>query len=169
MRKFITTAVVTLQAGVTIGLSHAQAATRAHALKPIELDEKHKMGSYHVLAPIQFKVGETIYTDAELNKALVTVLEPEEAHHQKAAAKKRAEAEAKDIALLREKAKQWDAIESDLPLLQEKARALDALQGDLEALQTKAALWDALPEAVRAEAVAKAEADLQAADKAKKK
>lgn len=164
MRKYTTIAILSLQAGITVGLSHAQAAPRAHALKPIELNDKTKMGVYQVTAPIQFKVGETIYTDADLNKSLVSALEPEETTRQKAADRKRSDAEGKELAALRAKAKQWDDIEPELPVLIEKAKALDSLQPQLEDLQTRAALWDSLPEAVRADAIGKAEAELKAAD-----
>lgn len=168
MQKYTVIAVLGLNPGTVVGLSHKQAAPRAHLLKPIELDEKAQMGKYEVLARVEFKVGETIYTAATLNKALATALEPEATTKEKAADKKRSEAEAKDIAALREKAKQWDEIAPTLADLQTNAKAWTDLQPELDGLQTKAALWDRLPEAVRAKAVQDAEAELKADTKAKR-
>jgi hypothetical protein len=186
MRKYTVLAVLGIAPGTILGLSHDQAAPRAHALKAIDLDSKSKMGTYEVLSRVEFKAGETIYTAAELNKATASALEPVETTRDKAAEKKRAEAEAKDVALLRDKAARWDQVEStladlttkgkawddlqpDLEALRGKAKVLDDLQPELEGLQTKAALWDRLPEGVRADAVQKAEAELKAEAKPAKK
>lgn len=80
MRKYTVIAVLTIQAGAVLGLTQAQAATRSHALKPLQVDKKTGAGTYEVLQPMQFKVGEQIATDMELNKQLATMLEPAEEH-----------------------------------------------------------------------------------------
>lgn len=67
--KYTTIAVLSLQAGVALGLTEAQAAPRAHALTPVP-DRK---GWYTTTAQVQFKVGEVFMCDDLLPKNLVCV------------------------------------------------------------------------------------------------
>lgn len=127
MRKYTVLAVLTLQAGAIVGLTDAQASARTHALKQLQHDKKSGMGQYEVLSPVQFKVGETIFTDAELNKQLATYLEPESVTKSKAAQKAEAEAAAKDMAAVREKAKQWDEVQEELAALRLFVQEIEAL------------------------------------------
>lgn len=143
MRKYTVSAVLGLNPGTVLGLTHQQAGPRAHALKAIKVDHKANTGVYEVISRVEFKVGEEIYTDADLNKALASSLEPEGSGKAKAAGAGKSAAAEKELAELKAKAKAWDE-----------------LQPELESLQMRAALWDRLPEAVRTEAIAKAEAEL---------
>lgn len=74
MNKMTTTAVLTLGAGVTVGLTAAQAAVRTHALKTLEAPKDAgkpgAIGKYAIVTPVQFKAGETIYIEGELPKHL---------------------------------------------------------------------------------------------------
>ena len=122
MRKYTVTAVLGFPAGVVLGLSDDQAARRKHALKPLA------KGVYETLAPVQFKVGETIATDAEVNKVLAASLEPEETTKAKVRDKAREEAAAKDLAETKAKAKQWDDLQPELEQLRAKAAMFDAAE-----------------------------------------
>lgn len=146
MRSYTVLAVLTLQAGAHVTLTAKQAGVRAHALKPVKVNSKTGDGIFQVLEPVQFKVGEVIATDIELNKALASTLEPAEEARSKAQARKQAEAEAADLQVVKDKAARWDT-----------------LQPELEALQTKAALFDRVPPDVQAAVMQKVEAELKAA------
>lgn len=146
MRTYTVLAVLTLQAGASVALTGKQAGIRAHALKPVKVNPKTGDGIFQVLEPVQFKAGETIATDLELNKALATTLEPVEDTRTKAQARKQAEADAADLQAMKAKAANWDA-----------------LQPDLEALQTKAALFDRVPTDVQAAVMQQVEAEIKAA------
>lgn len=133
MRKYTVIAVLTIQAGAVLGLTPKQAELRKHALKPVGKD------AYEVLSPIQFKVGEEIATDAELNKALATSLESADTTKEKARASARDKAAAKDLAELQAKADQWDAIQPALAALQATAAAFALLpEQDRVALRAQA-------------------------------
>ena len=138
MKKFTVLAVLGIAPGTVLGLTKAQAAPRMHALKQVGKD------AYEVKSRIEFKVGEVIATDAELNKALASQLETEETTRSKAKSKDKDEHDAKALAELKDKGKRWDEI-----------------QGELEGLRTATALFNGLPDAVRADAVARAEAALK--------
>jgi hypothetical protein len=142
MRKYTVTAVLAFPAGVVLGLNDDQAGRRKHALKPLG------KGVYETTAPVQFKVGETISTDAEVNKVLATFIEPEEATRSKAREKAKAEAAAKDLAELTAKAKAWDE-----------------LQPELEQLRAKAAMFDSCPQDIRDSAIFQAAESAKAAKK----
>lgn len=173
LHKYTAIAVVTIQAGALLALTAAQAADRRHAIKPVKVDKDTGDGVFEVLAPMQFKVGETIITDLELNKQLADQLETPEgkgARRQKAAKA----GEGDDVALLKAKAEALDQLlphlealgvktAADLEAIGKKAAALDNVRADLEAvgvtspeqlvtLAGKAAAYDSLPEKVRAEA-----------------
>ena len=108
MRKYTVLAALTIQAGFVLGLTKAQAAARNHALEPVQVDKKTGDGNFKVLSPVQFKAGEQIATDAELNKVLATQLEPSETAAVKSKEAARAKAEAAALEELRAKAKSWD-------------------------------------------------------------
>lgn len=131
MRKYIVSAVLTMPAGAALGLTHKQAASRKHALKPIKVDNKAQFGTYEVLAPIQFKVGEEIQTDAELNKQLATFLESEESVKARALVKDKEAAEASNLSALMEKAAKWDEFEAQVEEAQAKCLAFDSLPEDV--------------------------------------
>lgn len=145
MKKYTVLKVLGFAPGTILGLSLAQATVRSHALKTITPAKDDKHGVYEALAPVQFKAGETVLTDAEVNKALADSLELEGSTKAKAQDKAKAAAQAKDLAALNEKAKAWDDVQPEL----ERLRAADA---EVAELRRKAALYDALPEAVRAQA-----------------
>jgi cbb3-type cytochrome oxidase cytochrome c subunit len=104
---------------------------RAHALKRRQHDKKSGMGEYEVLSPIQFKIGETIYTDADLSKQMATYLEPEEVVKDKARAKAQADAEAKSLDEIKAKAKQWDDVQEELAALRLFVQEVESLPKEL--------------------------------------
>lgn len=81
MNKVTITAIATFGAGTVLGLSEAQAAPRAHALKKIG------NGRYEVQTSVQFKAGEIIELEGDLPKAMGDVFVDEK----QAAAKAKAE------------------------------------------------------------------------------
>lgn len=127
MQKYTVLAVLTIQAGATLGLTKAQASDRRHAVKALQVDKKTGDGIYQVLEPVQFKRGEVILTDALLNKQLATVLEPIEETEKKAKDQAAAEAAAKDLAAIREKAKAWDDVQQELTALRGFVAEIEAL------------------------------------------
>jgi ATPase subunit of ABC transporter with duplicated ATPase domains len=163
MRKYTATAVVSIAAGALLGLTGKQASARAHQLKPVEVDKKTGDGTYQVLSPTQFKIGEQFTTDLELNKAMAAVLEPVEVTREKERDKAKAAAATKDLAAARARIKELeDALEAARAEFDTKA-----LDAEIEQLRAKAALYESLPEDVRV-AAEKAAADA-AATKAKAK
>lgn len=154
MKKYTVLKVLGFAAGTTLGLSHAQAAVRSHALKTITPAKDDKPGVYEAVAPVQFKVGETVFTDAEVNKALADSLELEGSTKAKAQDKAKAAAQAKDLEALKEKAKAWDDVQPELERLRAATAQFDTktLDQDIAEARRKAALYDALPESVRAQA-----------------
>ncbi len=154
MKKYTVLKVLGFAPGTTLGLSLAQAAVRSHALKTITPAKDEKPGVYETLAPVQFKVGETVYTDAEVNKALADSLELEGATKAKAQDKAKAAAQAKELDALKEKAKAWDDVQPELERLRAATAQFDTKELDqvIAEARRKAALYDALPEAVRAQA-----------------
>lgn len=169
MKKYAVVAALTLAAGTVVGLTSAQADLRAHNLKPVEPhDKKADLGKYEAVAPIQFKVGETIYTDAELNKGLAQLLEPAEVHQVKAKAQAQAAAESKDLAAVKAKAKKLEAELADArKAIAERDATIEGLNvrvGEFDttkeldaaiaAAREKAAAFDTLPEDLRSQALA---------------
>lgn len=154
MKKYTVLKVLGFAPGTVLGLTLAQAEVRSHALKTITPAKDDKPGVYEALAPVQFKVGETVYTDAEVNKALADSLELEGSTKAKAQEKAKAAAQAKDLEALKEKAKSWDDVQPELERLRAATAQFDTKQLDQEIADArrKAALYDALPEAVRAQA-----------------
>ena len=69
MRKIKTVNITTLSSG-NVQLSEAQASPRLHNLKHINGD------IYEIANPIQFKAGEELGYDGEINKTLMLDLEP---------------------------------------------------------------------------------------------
>lgn len=67
--KYTVIAPITLGPGIVLGLSDAQATPRSGSLRSLG------KGKYEVCAPVQFKAGEVIHTDAELPKALAEAVE----------------------------------------------------------------------------------------------
>lgn len=99
--KYTTIAVLSLQAGVVLGLTDAQAAPRMHALAPVP-DRK---AWYTTTAPVQFKVGEVFIFDGDLPKHLAHGVESADAEKRKAGAgksKPKATAQSPDLALVPE-------------------------------------------------------------------
>lgn len=100
MKKYLTTAVISLYAGTVLGLSAKQAALRAHALEtlktatpdePAAEGKPAKAGSpgvYRALATVQFKAGETIGLEAAPPKHLADELIDEKEAAQRAKAEK---------------------------------------------------------------------------------
>lgn len=131
MRKHTVIAALTLQAGAIVGLTDAQASARTHALKVVQHDKKTHMGEYEVTSPVQFKAGETIFTNTELNKQLANYLEPEEATKAKAKDKAKAAAAAEELADLQAKAKEWDAVQEELIALRLFVQEVEALPKEL--------------------------------------
>jgi cbb3-type cytochrome oxidase cytochrome c subunit len=127
MQKYTALAVVSIAAGALVGLTASQARRRAHLLKPVDVDAKTGDGTFELLSPAQFKVGEQFSTNLELNKALAQALESAEETAQKAKAKAKGEASAKDIAALRDKAKAWDDVQEELIALRSFLAEIDAL------------------------------------------
>lgn len=94
MKKYTTTAIVTLPAGTVMELNAEQAASRRHAVAAIG------KGVYRATAAVQFKRGEVIGLDVEPPKALADELidekevakrnSTEEARRKKAEAAERA-------------------------------------------------------------------------------
>lgn len=78
--KYTTIAVLSLQAGVVLGLTDAQAAPRMHALAPVP-DRK---AWYTTTAPVQFKVGEVLLCDGDLPKHLAHGVESADSEKRKA-------------------------------------------------------------------------------------
>ncbi|KQT10969.1 hypothetical protein [Ramlibacter sp. Leaf400] len=152
MKKFTVLAVLGLPPGTIVGLTHAQAEPRAQSLKALEVDDKAKMGRYEVTAPIQFKVGETIWSDAELNKAMATSLEPEDATRQKARDVAKAQAQSKDLGELRAKAKQLEELLPELERLRAASAQFEtkALDAEIRQLREKANQWDEVQEELAA-------------------
>ena len=64
MKRFKTLKILTLASG-RLQLSNAQAKPRLHNLKQIDGD------IYEIIAPVQFKAGEEIGYDGEINKMLM--------------------------------------------------------------------------------------------------
>lgn len=87
--KYITTAVLSLPAGVLLGLSVAQVAHRQHVLT----NAPGRKGWYVATSPVQFKRGETLQVDGDLPKALADRLDAEDR-----AAKAKAKAEIEAVA-----------------------------------------------------------------------
>lgn len=105
MRKYTTTAIVTLPAGTVMELNVEQAAARRHALQ-----SQRGPNLYRATAPVQFKRGEVIGLEVEPPKALADELIDEKEVAKRAsteeARRKKAEAaeRAKIIAAAEEKA-----------------------------------------------------------------
>ncbi|MES2685484.1 MAG: hypothetical protein V4706_01615 [Pseudomonadota bacterium] len=149
--KYITTAVLALGAGVALGLTEAQAAPRKHALSPIA----GRKNWYVTTGPVQFKIGETILSDAELPKALADQAETAD----KKAAKARAQQQAEESA-----GAELAEVKALNVRLTADVEALTKLNADLVAeLQ---AVATAKAEAAEADAKAKADAEAQAKVKA---
>lgn len=89
--KYITIAVLSLQAGMLLGLTEAQAASRKTVLAPAP----SRKGWYTTTGPVQFKVGEEILCDSDIPKHLADAVESPEAKQAKARAKAKADAKAK--------------------------------------------------------------------------
>jgi hypothetical protein len=142
MRKYTVIAVLGFPAGVVLGLSDDQAGRRKHALKPLGAK-----GVYETTAPVQFKVGETIATDAAVSKVLATFIEPEEETKAKARDKAKEASATKDLAAIAAKAKQWDDVQVEL-------EALRGFVGEIEALPKE--LLDQVKAAVEAKRAADA-------------
>ncbi len=64
--KYTTVAVLTLPAGAVLGLTEAQASTRAHVLQCVPA----RKGWYTTTAAVQFKIGEEIQIDGNLPPVL---------------------------------------------------------------------------------------------------
>jgi predicted DNA-binding antitoxin AbrB/MazE fold protein len=130
MRKYTVIATLTIQAGAMVGLTKAQAAARGHALKPVDVDRKGD-GVFEVLSPVQFKAGEQIATDTELNKQLAAQLESAE----DTAARNKREAKSKEqaahFAEIEAKAKQWDDVQQELLALRKFVADIEALPKEL--------------------------------------
>jgi hypothetical protein len=139
MRKYTALAVLSIQAGAILGLTKAQAVARSHALKPLQVNTKTGDGTFEVMSPVQFKVGEQFATSAELNKALAESVEPEEVTQQKAKSAGREKAEAAALDAVKAKAKQWDEVQEELAALREFLQEIEALPTELNA-QVKAAI-----------------------------
>jgi ATPase subunit of ABC transporter with duplicated ATPase domains len=127
MRKYTVLAVLTIQSGATLGLTGEQAARRSHLLKPLQVDKKTGDGTYQVLQPVQFKRGEVLSADADLNKQLAETLEPAEATEQRARQEAQKKMVAQDMAALKSKAKAWDDVQSELAALRHTAAAIQTL------------------------------------------
>jgi len=92
--KYITIAVLSLGAGVILGLTDAQASARKTVLTPVP----GRKGWYETTEATQFKCGEQIQCDTELPKTmtdLVDAVDSQQLAKAKAKAKAAAEAEAK--------------------------------------------------------------------------
>lgn len=122
--KYITLAVLSLQAGALLGLTESQAAARQTVLAPVP----GRKGWYTTTGPVQFKVGEELLHDGELPKHLADAVESPDAQQAKARAKARAKADAKAKAeaeaLAREEA------ESEAAAIAAEAAALANAAGD---------------------------------------
>lgn len=165
MKKYTVLAVLNIAIGTLVGLTAAQAKDRAYGIKRSESDAGLPKGvlPYEATTALQFKVGETVYVDGELNKALAEQLESEEggkSRSQKAKAEKADKAAAEHLDELRRKAQALDDLQPELAVLRDKASQWDefetkgrpeweAFQEQATTLRSKAALWDALPEEVR--------------------
>ena len=88
--KYTTIAVLSLQAGMLLGLTEAQAASRKTALAPIPT----RKGWYTTTGPVQFKVGEEILCDSDIPKHLADAVESPDVSQAKARAKAKAKAKA---------------------------------------------------------------------------
>jgi colicin import membrane protein len=120
--KYITIAVLSLQAGMLLGLTEAQAASRKTVLAPAPA----RKGWYTTTGPVQFKVGEEILCDSEIPKHLADAVESPDVSQAKAKARAKAKADAKAKA------------EADAAALTaDEARAADAAQA-LELAQAQA-------------------------------
>lgn len=89
--KYTTIAVLSLQAGMLLGLTEAQAASRKTALAPIPT----RKGWYTTTGPVQFKVGEEILCDSDIPKHLADAVESPDVSQAKAKARAKAKADAK--------------------------------------------------------------------------
>lgn len=88
--KYITLAVLSLQAGTCLGLTEAQAASRKTVLAPVPA----RKGWYTTTGPVQFKVGEEIMHDGDLPKHLAHAVETPDAQQAKAKTKAKEAAKA---------------------------------------------------------------------------
>lgn len=95
--KYTTIAVLSLQAGVLLGLTEAQAATR----KTVLTAAPARKGWYTTTGPVQFKRGEVFLFDGDLPKHLAQAVDPAEGREAKSLAKA---VKAKSEAQTREKA-----------------------------------------------------------------
>lgn len=140
LKRYTTTSPLNLAAGLVVGLSFAQAETRAHALDEISRDSKAKTGVFRVRSPIQFKAGEVIAVEeGSINKALAAALEGEGDTQAKAADKKRSAAADKQLAELKAKAEALDALQPELQALRDVKAAFDQLPPDVQAVARQAA------------------------------
>ena len=96
MKKYVTTAIVTLPAGTVMELNAEQAAARRHALVT------HSKGVYRATAAVQFKRGEMIGLEVEPPKAMADELIDEKEAARRAASEdgKRKKADAATRAAL---------------------------------------------------------------------
>lgn len=89
--KYTTTAVLSLNAGVALGLSMSQAASRATVIAAIP----ERDGWYITTGPVQFKRGETFLSDTDLPKSLVDAVDYEDKPKAEVPAKAKATVRAK--------------------------------------------------------------------------
>ena len=68
MKKYTVLKVLGFAPGTVLGLTLAQAEVRSHALKTITAAVEGKPGVYEVVTRVEFKAGETVLTDADVNK-----------------------------------------------------------------------------------------------------
>lgn len=77
MRRYIVIAAsANFNSGI-LELTREQAAPRGHSLDPLDKD------LYLIKAPVQFKAGENIGYDGDVNKAMLALIEPEEGQKKK--------------------------------------------------------------------------------------
>ncbi|MDO8778099.1 MAG: hypothetical protein Q7K57_57155 [Burkholderiaceae bacterium] len=133
--KYTTIAVLSLQAGVLLGLTESQAATRKTVLTAVPA----RKGWYITTGPVQFKRGEEFLHDGELPKHLAEAVDPGEGRPSKQASKA-SRREFVDAALLAAKAKaEAEAKALDQAAVDAKAIA-DAEAADAEAKAEAAAV-----------------------------
>lgn len=92
--KYITIAVLALQAGEVLGLTDAQAAPRQHVLTPVP----GRKGWYTTTGPTQFKRGEQFLYEGDLPKHLADTVDSADGQPVKAKAKAKAKTEAQQAA-----------------------------------------------------------------------
>lgn len=131
--KYTSLAVVSFGAGVALGLSPAQAASRAAFIAPVP----GRKDWYTTTGPVQFKLGEIFLFVGDLPKAMAEAMESPDSPKAKSATRVKADAAAKAKA-------EAEALAREQALVTEAAEAEAKAKAETEAAEAAEAAKSAL-------------------------